>query len=448
MLKYQINEKPRWRDLILYSIQHCLAMFVANALISIIIYSDYGYNLVPAALISAGVGTIIYLLITRFKSPVFLGSSAALIPVMSSCLAMGGLVHGNFIAVIVGLAVVGLVYIILSVVCRFVGTKWIFKLLPPVVLGPVVMVIGLSLAGFATDWSMFNNGETFNWAGIIVALLTMATIAIISVYAKGKWSTFPFLIGLIGGYLVALLLTGIGHWSSVPELKLIDFTPFTEMNWMPSFAIQYAFDGINANGFNVGQLPQIFAIAVPVSLAAFCEHIGDHMNLSSVVETNLLDEPGLHRTSLGDGVATAVGGMIGGMGNTTYGENVAVVGVTGVASVWPILGAAILAIGLGFFAPLMAWTQTIPYAVFGGAALILYGFIAVSGLRNVQKVDLTNSRNLIVVAVILTVGVGGMFLKMGDFEFGGVALAMVVGILVNLLLNIKRTPEPTENASK
>lgn len=445
MLKYAINERPRWWETLLYSVQHCLAMFVANALIAMIVYTPYGYNMVPAALISAGVGTIIYLLITKFRSPVFLGSSAALISVMASCLAMGQVAHGNFIAVIIGLGVVGLVYGLLSLIIHFTGAEWIHKLLPPVVIGPVVAVIGLSLASFATNWSMFNSSQAVPWNpwALLTALLTMVIIAVISHYVKGKANTLPFLLGILGGYVIALALTGIGYLAQNDAMKLIDFSKFASMQWWPDFAIVRAFDGIDVNGFAWSQLPGILLVAVPVALVAFCEHIGDHMNLSTVVERDLLTDPGLSRTALGDGIATAVGGIIGGMGNTTYGENVAVVGVTKVASVWPVLGAAILAIALGFVAPIMTWVDTIPYCVFGGAALILYGFIAVSGLRNLQKVDLTETRNVIIVSVILIAGVGGLFIQIADFQFVGVALAMILGLVLNLILRPKKTETPS-----
>lgn len=450
-LRYNISDKLGIGNTILYSIQHCLAMFVANALIALIVYAQQvdpntgaitfvGYNMVPAALMSAGVGTIIYLLITRFKSPVFLGSSAALIPVMSTCLTKGHMAHGNFLAVIIGLGIVGLIYTVLAIVTHFVGTKWLMKLLPPVVVGPVIAIIGLSLASFATNWSMFNSAQPVPWNGwaIGVAIITMLGIALISHYAKGKLSTLPFLVGIIGGYLLALAVTGIGHAVNNPAMQLVDFTPFTNMEWLPKFSLQLALDGAEANGFNAAQLPSIVFVAAPVALVAFCEHIGDHLNLSTVVEKNLLEDPGLSRTSLGDGVATAVGGLIGGMGNTTYGENVAVIGVSKVASVWPVLGAAILAIILGWIAPVMTWVQSIPYCVFGGAALILYGFIAISGLRNLQKVDLTESRNVIIAAVTLIAGVGGLFIQIKDFQFTGIALAMVIGILLNVILRPKQ----------
>lgn len=442
-LLYDVQDKlPAWK-MLLYSIQHCLAMFVANTLISLIVYSGqpYNYNLAPAALISAGIGTIIYLFITKFKSPVFLGSSAALIPVMSSCLAMGGLVHGNFIAVGIGLVVVSLIYITLSIITKLTGSAWINKLLPPVIVGPLIAVIGLSLAGFATNWSMFSSGDTWNIWAVLTAFITMLIIAAISHYAKGVWKTLPFLIGLLGGYLVAVVFTLIGYGVQNVEMQLVDFSKFAELcninNWLPNFSFQYMLDGVEANGFEWSQLPAILLIAIPVSLVAFCEHIGDHLNVSNTIDKNLLAEPGLHRTALGDGIATAVGGLVSGMGNTTYSENVSVIGLTKVASVRPILGAAVLAILLGFAAPVMYWVNSIPYAAFGGAALILYGFITVSGLRNLQKVDLTKPKNIIISSVILISGVGGMFLQFGDFQFSGVALAMILGVVLNLILREK-----------
>lgn len=285
---------------------------------------------------------------------------------------------------------------------------------------------------------MFNNQGVWNPWALVVALCVMLSIALMSHYIKGKLSTLPFLISIIGGFALAAGLTGIGYATGLDSMKLVDFSIFSNMQWVPHFALEYAFDGMEANGFVWSQIPEIILIAAPISIVAFCEHIGDHMNLSSVVERDLLIDPGLQRTALGDGVATAVGGLIGGMGNTTYGENVSVVGVTKVASVWPIFGAAVLAILLGWFAPLMTWVQSIPYCVMGGAALVLYGFIAVSGLRNLAKVDLTQSRNIIIASVVLIAGVGGLFIQFGDFQFTGVALAMVLGVILNLILREKK----------
>ena len=437
-LLYGISDKPSKKEIVLYSIQHCLAMFVATALISILIYGSF--NMVPAAIISAGIGTIMYGLITRFKSPVFLGSSAALMPIMSTCLLLGwnNEPGSNYIALIFGLVAVGVIYTILGVLVRKFGTKWLYKLLPSVVIGPVVMLVGLGLAGFATSWSMKNGGDVFNGWSLFVAIVTMLIVVLISHYAKGKLKTLPFLIAIISGFGLSLLITGIGTIAGVDSMILVTFP---KIDWFPNFAIAEALKGFEANHFSWDQIPTILLIVVPISLVAFCEHIGDHLNLSNIVNKDLLNEPGLSRTSLGDGVATAIGGVIGGMGNTTYGENVSVIGVTKVASVYPIIGAAILAIILGFCAPVMWIVRSIPYCVFGGCAMVLYGFIAISGLRELKKVDLNNTKNTLIASVILICGVGGLLIPITisnfNFEFKGVALSMIVGIILNLILKGK-----------
>lgn len=439
-LIYDTHEKPKLHEIVLYSIQHCLAMFVATALISILVYGSF--EMIPAAIISAGVGTIVYGLITKFKAPVFLGSSAALMPIMSTCLFLGFQVGeesgGNYIALIIGLAVVGVVYTILGSLVKKFGTKWLYKMLPSVVVGPVVALIGLGLAGFATSWSMTNNTGVFNWWALVVAVITMTIVVTISHYAKGIAKTLPFLIAILSGYILSLGVTGIGYLTNTTDMILINFT--NPIDWTPNFAIVYALKGFEFNHFEWSQIPTILLVAVPVSFVAFCEHIGDHLNLSNIINKNLLDEPGLSRTSLGDGIATTIGGLIGGMGNTTYGENVSVVGVTKVASVYPIMGAAFLAILMGFCAPLMWWIQTIPYCVFGGCAMVLYGFIAISGLRELKKVDLNNTKNTLIASVILICGVGGLYLPFGSFSFSGVALAMVLGIILNLILRYRKAP--------
>lgn len=436
-LIYNISDKPSKKEVVLYSVQHCLAMFVATALISILIYGNF--NMVPAAIISAGIGTIVYGFITRFKSPVFLGSSAALMPIMSTCLLLGwgdNNPGSNYIALIIGLIIVCVVYTILGVLVKKFGTQWLYKLLPSVVVGPVVALIGLGLAGFATSWSMYNGGNTFNGWSLLVAIITMLIVVLISHYAKGKLKTLPFLIAIVVGFILSLIITWIGQITNVNSMILVTFP---EIDWFPNFAIVEALKGFEANHFSWSQIPTILLVSIPVSFVAFCEHIGDHLNLSNVIGKDLLNEPGLSKTSLGDGIATAIGGIIGGMGNTTYGENVSVIGVTKVASVYPIIGAAVLAIILGFCAPVMWVIRAIPYCVFGGCAMILYGFIAISGLRELKKVDLNDTKNTLIASVILICGVGGLYLPFGNFKFSGVALAMVIGILLNLILKNKRS---------
>ena len=436
-----IDDSPKkWYQWILYSFQHVFAMFVANALIAILVFKNYGINMVPASLISAGLGTLVYLFLTKLRSPVFLASSAALMPVMSSCLAMGWAnttdPHGNFIALIIGLLIVGIVYVLIGLIIHFVGTEWLHKLLPSAIVGPVVMLIGLGLASFAVNWSMYNGGEQYNLVSILVALFTMVVIALVSQYSKKTLKTLPFLIGILAGYALACILTGIGIATNVESLKIVDFSIFKAENieWLPSFAFIEAFKGVNINHFEWSQLGNILLVAVPVSLVAICEHIGDHLNLSNITGRDLLRDPGLSRTLIGDGIATAIGGFVGGLGNTTYGENVAVVGVTKVGSSRVLIPSSILAIILGFIGPLMLFVSSIPYAVFGGAALILYGFIAMSGAKSLQKVNLDSNKNTIIVSVILIIGVGGLFLEFHNFTFTSTALAMIIGILLNIIL--------------
>lgn len=434
-----INEKPKkWYQWLLYSLQHLLSMWVANSLIAILVFSAYGVNMVPAALISAGAGTLLYLLLTKMRSPVFLGSSAALMPVMSTCLALGSTEHGNYIALIIGLAIVGLVYVVVGLCIKKIGTAWLTKLLPPVIVGPIIMLIGLGLASFATDWSMHNGGTTYNIASLIVALITMLVICFISVYGNKTIKTLPFLIGLLAGYVVSCIFTGIGMAANIPELQLVDFSVFSNIQWLPDFAFLKAAEGVEANGFEWGQMVNILLVAIPVSFVAICEHIGDHLNLSNITGRNLLEDPGLGNTLMGDGLATALGGGISGLGNTTYGENVAVIGVTKVGSSYVLIPTTLMAIVLGFFGPLMTFISSIPYAVFGGAALILYGFIAMSGAKTLQKVDLSKTKNTLIVSVILIAGVGGLTLNfmLGsvEFTFTSTALAMILGIILNVII--------------
>ena len=262
----------------------------------------------------------------------------------------------------------------------------------------------------------------------------MFVIAIVSHYSKKTFKTLPFLSGVIAGYVLSLIMTGLGYATNVDALKLIDFAIFNRIDWLPDFSIVYALDGAVANGFTWSQIPAILLVSVPISFVAMCEHIGDHMNLSGIVERDLLKDPGLTYTLIGDGVATALGGVVSGLGNTTYGENVAVIGLSRVASVRVVQVAALIAVLFGFAAPIMLWVSSIPYAVFGGAALILYGFIAVSGLKQLKVVDLNDNRNIIIISVILIAGVGGLFIQFGGFTFSGTALAMIIGVVLNLVL--------------
>lgn len=436
----EVPKKPyQW---LLYAIQHVLALFTANTLISIIIFN--GYNMVPAALISAGIGTIFYLLITRFRSPIFLGSSAGLITVMAGAFGILGTTH-NYMAIIVGLTIVGIVYITVGLIISKFGTTWLMRMLPPYITGPVIVVIGLSLAVFAVNWSEYNviavsDSSPSSLVGLLVALFTMIVTACISHYAKGTLSTIPYLLGILSGYVLALILHLIGSITGNSALCLIDFSAFTNIKWLPEFGIQNAI--ANIDQFSVKQILPLIVLAVPVSFVTICEHIGDHLNVSSITSRNLLADPGLGKTLMGDGVGTILGGFIGGMGNTTYGENSAVIAVSKVASSRVIGVGACLAIVLGFCPHLMAFIRSIPLCIFGGISLIIYGAIAVSGLKQIQKVDLMNNKNLIIISTVLVAGIGGLFINIGSFKFSGVALAMVIGVVLNLILRDFKKTKP------
>lgn len=286
---------------------------------------------------------------------------------------------------------------------------------------------------------MHNGGIEYNLISVVVALITMLIICLVSYYAKGILKTLPFLIGILVGYSIACGLTGIGIATNVDILKLVDFSVFEgPIEWIPTFSFMKAADGVAANGFEWTQLITILLVAIPITFVSMCEHIGDHLNLSNIVGRDLLTDPGLHRTMAADGVATAVCGAIGGLDTTTYGENIAVIGVTKVACSKLILVAALFSIALGFCGPLMMFVESIPYAVFGGAALVLYGFIAMSGIKSLKEVDLEKSKNTLIVSVVLIAGIGGLTLNfmLGDvaFTFTSTALAMIIGIILNLIL--------------
>ena len=434
-----IDEKPKkWYQWILYSLQHVLALFTANTLISIIVFNSY--EMVPAALVSAGVGTIFYLIITHFRSPVFLGSSAGLLPLMTTAFAFGcesG--RGNYLALILGLIIVGIIYIIVGLIINFTGTKWINKLLPPIVTGPVIMVIGLGLATYAVQWSQSNliTGGTYNIWAVIVALFSMIITLFVAHHGKDILKTMSYLIGIGSGYLLCLIFYLVGYLTDNSNLYLIDFQIFNNINWIPQFGIEMAVK--NLSYFNISQLVPIILIAIPVSFITICEHIGDHLNVSSITGRNLLIDPGLGKTLIGDGIGTICGGLIGGMGNTTYGENSSVISVTKVASSRVIFSGAILAILLGFCAPLMAFIQSIPVCVFGGISLILYGAIAVSGFKQLQQVDLSDNKNLMIISVVLITGIGGLMLDFKCFNLESTVLAMVLGVILNLILKDKKS---------
>jgi uracil permease len=411
-------------------------------------------------LIAAGIGTLIYIFTTKKKSPVFLSSSFAYLVPMSTALTLGVVTKGtkNYAAVILGMIMVGIVYVIIALVIKKVGTKWLDKLLPPVVIGPIIMVIGLSLSGSAISNVMKGTAGILAYpladipwqytiVSIVVALFACILTAICATSKKKQITLIPFVIGMVGAYIFATMLTIIGNLANLDYLKVINFEVFNQdwsniNSWITTdFVIIKAFKE-NAE-FNLVTVGQVALLFVPVALVTVCEHIGDHKNLGNIINKDLLnEEPGLCRTLIGDGVATAVSGVICGAANTTYGENVAVIGVSKIASVSVIIVAALMSIGLGFFAPLTLLLRTVPACITGGVSLILYGFIASSGVKMIIKehVDFNVTKNIVVASIILVVGIGGLVLGFGGtsasyiVSISGTAVAMILGIIINLVI--------------
>lgn len=411
-----INEKPTTGQLITLSFQHMFAMFGSTILVPQLV------GLSPAiALLTSGIATIIFLLITQFKVPAYLGSSFAFIaPIL---IAAGGL-DDNGASVnpgnaMIGAMAVGIVYGIVSLLIWKTGYKWLMSLLPPIVVAPVIMVIGLGLAGTAVDMAMNVNGE-YSFLHFTAALVTLLAAIIFNVYFKNVLSTMPILLGIIVGYIYSAIV------------GIVDFTPVKEASWfaLPNFLIP----GVHYE-FNVTST--ILLAMVPIVIVTISEHIGHQLVLGKVVNRNYVKDPGLHRSLLGDGLGTFVSSLIGGPPKTTYGENIGVLAITRVFSVYVILGAAVLAILFSFFGKAMALVQTIPTAVLGGISILLFGIIASSGLRMLveSKIDFGNSRNMVISSVILVIGIGGAALRFTDtFAIEGMALAAIVGVLLNLVL--------------
>ena len=450
-LIYGVNDKPGiWKTLV-FALQQVLAILAATIVVPVIISYNADLNAAgiypnmsqSAALFGAGVGTIVYLLFTKFKSPVFLGSSFAFIGSMLVAFASAAAnVMLGYVGLIIGAVFAGLVYVIIAVIVKFAGTNWIDKIMPAAVIGPTVAVIGLSLAGNAVGDLV--KGSVVNSANVAVAnpfiallcgLVTLATVIACSVYGKKMMKMIPFIIGIVAGYVVASIFTVIGIATENAALMVIDFSKFSNMAWLPEFSFVNAFGGIK--DINGAYIATIAVAYVPVAFVVFAEHLADHKNISSIIGTDLTKDPGLHRTLLGDGVGSMVGAFFGGCPNTTYGESVGCVAISRNASVVTILTAAIICIVSAFIAPFVTLLATIPACVMGGVCFTLYGFIAVSGLKMIQKVDLNASNNLFTVSVILIAGVGGLVLNIGKVTLTAVACALILGILVNILGNIK-----------
>ena len=461
-LVYDIKDKPQFSKLIIFAIQQLLAIIAATIAVPAIVGNGMSAS---AALFGAGVGTLVYQICTKFRSPVFLGSSFAFIGSMLAAFAGASSMYLGYLGLLLGALFGGLVYVIIAVVVKFVGVKWINKLMPPVVIGPTVALIGLSLAGAAIK-DVFSYGPTTSdgafimstnlWLSLICALVTLAVVVVCSTHGKKMVKLIPFIIGILAGYLVALIFTVIGYIAKVDAMKVIDFSPFTNLVSdgvkfttflsLPEFSFVKAFKG--AKDFEWSYLATVAVAYIPVAFVVFAEHIADHKNLSSIIEEDLLDDPGLHRTLLGDGVGSIAGAFFGGCPNTTYGESVGCVAISGCASVATITLTAFMAIVFAFIAPLTTFLATIPSCVMGGVCVTLYGFIAVSGLKMIQKVNLGDNRNLFVVSVILIAGVGGLSVTFGKVTLTTTACALILGILTNVLSSIGKKEEAVENTEE
>ena len=413
-LLLDVDQRPSVGKGILLSFQHVFAMFGATILVPLILGMP-----VSVALFASGVGTLIYMISTGFKVPVYLGSSFAFITAMSLAMKEMG---GDVSAAQTGVILTGLVYVLVAAGVRFAGTKWIDKLLPPIIIGPMIIVIGLGLAGSAvTNAGLVADG---NWKNALVAVVTFLIAAFINTKGKGFLRIIPFLFAIIGGYLFAL------------TLGLVDFTPVLKANWfeIPGFYLPFSTGGAFKE-YNLYFGPETIAI-LPIAIVTISEHIGDHTVLGQICGRQFLKEPGLHRTLLGDGIATSVSAFLGGPANTTYGENTGVIGMTRIASVSVIRNAAFIAIALSFLGKFTALISTIPNAVLGGMSILLYGVIASNGLKVLikERVDFSQMRNLIIASAMLVLGLGGAILKLGPVTLSGTALSAMTGIILNLIL--------------
>ena len=448
-LTYGIKDRPKFGKNLVFAFQQMIAIMAATLLVPILV-SSVGLKCDPAAaLFGAGAGSIVYLLFTRFKSPVFLGSSFTFLGALQAAATQ----NYGYWGLIIGVTFAGLVYVIIALVIKFVGAGWIKKLLPHVIIGPVLAIIGLSLSGTAGSWMMTNGGANYSLWYILVGLVTFIAIVIASVKGKGMVKLIPFIVGIGAGLVFAIIITLFGYINDSAfcmNMRIVDFTPikecFSPIRFQsffdyPKFTFleairtngQYTLDGAA-----VGNLAVLF---VPIAVVELAQHISDHENLSSVVEKDLLEDPGLHNTLLGDGVGSIVGSVFGGCANTTYGESISCVALSKNGSTSTILLTGIMCMVVSFISPFVAIINMLPKCVMGGACIAMYGFISVSGLQMLKDVDLSDNRNLYPVAAILVIGIGGVVLNFGKNAITGgaliqvtsLALAMFVGIIVNAI---------------
>ncbi|MBR0163637.1 MAG: uracil-xanthine permease [Lachnospiraceae bacterium] len=443
-LVYDVESKPSMGANLVLAFQQLMAITAATILVPAIVNGASETPLLNqgSALMGAGFGTLVYLFFTQRKSPVFLGSSFAFISPLIGAASFGSL------GIILGAVFAGGVYVVIALIIKMVGTDWVNKLMPPVIIGPTVALIGLSLCGTAINDVNGGSSGGYNLVKILVGIITFFIIVYCSAKGNQTMQLYPFIFGMLGGYIIASIFTAIGNATGNDYLKIVDysalvnnFSPFSFSSIIavpPIVALNAASEGAAIDGTAIASLFVLFA---PVAFVVFAEHIADHKNLSSVIGRDLIKEPGLTRTLLGDGVGSIVGSLFGGCPNTTYGESVGCVAITGCASTHTITTAGIMAIVLSLCAPFVAFINTLPGCVMGGACVALYGFIAVSGLKMLAKVDLGQNENLYVVSAILVTGVGGLVLTFGAVELSAIATALIVGIITRAIVgNAKDAP--------
>ena len=443
-LVYDVNQRPPLKKNLVYAFQQLLAIMAATLLVPVLADSTGLYLNQPAALFGAGMGTLFYIFIaTRKKSPVFLGSSFAFISPLAGACAYG------FLGIFVGSLFAGLVYVLIALIVKKTGTAWVTKLLPPVVIGPTVALIGLSLCGSAVNNLNNTAAGSYNLVAILVGLIAFFITVCASVKGTQSMKMVPFIIGILGAYVIALILTFIGRASGCEALQLVKLSAFDNVQLfkVPRFTFLGMFgaykDATNTIG-SASDVLSLFVLFAPVAFVTLAEHIADHENLSSIIGHDLITDPGLDRTLLGDGAGSIVGALFGGCPNTTYGESVGCIAITGNASVSTIALAGVYCILLSFFDPFVCFVNSIPSCIVGGVCIALYGFIAVSGLKMIQPVDLNDHRNLFVVAAILVCGIGGLTLNFGSVQISSIATGLIVGILVNVIFNKRSAEEKGE----
>ena len=448
---YGVKDKPSIGKLVFFALQQLLAIIAGTITLPLIVGNGMSQS---AALFGASIGTLVYLLITKFKSPVFLGSSFTYLGSMIAAFAGAATAAIGFFGVVLGALLAGLVYVGLSIVVHYTGSNWVSKVMPPVIIGPVVMLIGLTLAPNAINNLYVGNvivdgtAVASPYVCIAIGLLTLIMVVISATHTKGFLKLIPLIMGVLVAYAVAALLTVIGNATGTDAIRIIDFSPMSNIKWVPDFSFLHfgqAFKDFSETGSFWRYFGTIALLYIPLAFAVFAEHIADHKNLSFIIGQDLLKEPGLDRTLMGDGVGSMVGAFFGGCPNTTYGESISCVAFSRNASIITIVVTSCLGIVISFFGPLMTFFETIPSCIIGGLSIALYGYIASSGLRMLKSVDLNDQRNIFIVSAILVTGIGGLIINISWFALPTIACSLLVGILVNVITHVKvRKKKPSQ----